>query len=138
MTLLCRTEPEKRASRVFLPTQSQHYLDWSAQRFFYRTLEHLSCKCFQSLWSHNRWSWTCIYKCGVKSLFWDRKFLYVVLFPFAKKKEFLETKSWKEYFPNLLVITLLVKIFVFWDRDLKFWLHLRFWEPVKIKGSDLT
>ena len=49
-------EPEKRASRVFLPTQSQHYLDWSAQRFFYRTLEHLSCKCVPSLWSHDRWS----------------------------------------------------------------------------------
>ena len=28
----------------------------------------------------------------------------------------------KEYFPNLLESTLLVKIFVFWVRDLKFWL----------------
>ena len=28
----------------------------------------------------------------------------------------------KEYFPNLLESTLLVKMFVFWVRDLKFWL----------------
>ena len=35
---------------------------------------------------------------------------------------FYNAASWKEYFPNLLESTLLVKIFVFWVRDLKFWL----------------
>ena len=42
---------------------------------------------------------------------------------------------WKEYFPKLLESTLLVKIFVFWDRDLKFWLQLKI---VKMVGLDLT
>ena len=46
--------------------------------------------------------------------------------------------GWKEYFPKLLESTLLVKIFVFWDRDLKFWLQLRFFEIVKMVGLDLT
>ena len=45
---------------------------------------------------------------------------------------------WKEYFPNLLESTLLVKIFVFLDSYLKFLLQLPFFEPVKMAGSDLT
>ena len=31
-------------------------------------------------------------------------------------------RNCKEYFPNLLIITLLPQIFVFWVRDFKFWL----------------
>ena len=38
---------------------------------------------------------------------------------------------WKEYFPNLLESALCHQIFVFWDRDLKFRLQLRFWSPLK-------
>ena len=30
--------------------------------------------------------------------------------------------TWKEYFPNLLETALLCQIFVYWDRDFKFWL----------------
>ena len=39
---------------------------------------------------------------------------------------------------NLLESALLHQIFGFWDRDLKFWLRLRFFKPVKMAGSDLT
>ena len=44
----------------------------------------------------------------------------------------------KGYLSNLLVTTLLPRFFVFWDNDFKFWLQLRFFEPVKMAGSDLT
>ena len=46
--------------------------------------------------------------------------------------------AWKEYLPNLLETVLLCQIYVFWDRDLKFWLQLRFFEPVRYTGSDFT
>ena len=44
----------------------------------------------------------------------------------------------KGYLPNLLESALCHQIFVFWARDLKFWLQLRFFEPVKMARSDLT
>ena len=34
----------------------------------------------------------------------------------------LVVRFWKEYFPNLLEITLLCQIFVFWVKNFKFWL----------------
>ena len=42
------------------------------------------------------------------------------------------------HLPNLLESTLCHQIFVYWVRDLKFWLQLRFLEPVKMVGSDFT
>ena len=44
----------------------------------------------------------------------------------------------KEYFPNLLETALLCQIFVFWDRDLKFWLQLGCFKLVKMVGSDFS
>ena len=45
--------------------------------------------------------------------------------------------NWKEYLSNVLVITWLPQFFVFWDRDLKFWLQLRFLSPLKWRGQIL-
>ena len=44
----------------------------------------------------------------------------------------------KGYLPNLLEITLLCQLFVFWDRDVKFWLQPCLFEPEKLMGSDFT
>ena len=44
----------------------------------------------------------------------------------------------KGYLPNLLVTALCHQILVFWARDPKFWLQLRFFKPVKSVGSDFT
>ena len=45
------------------------------------------------------------------------------------------TPVWKGYLPNLLESAYLHQIFVFWDRDLKFWLQLHFLSPLKWQGQ---
>jgi hypothetical protein len=55
-----------------------------------------------------------------------------------QNRQFSKIFREKGYLPNLLVSVLLCQIFVFWDKDLKFWLQLRFFEFVKMAGSDLT
>ena len=68
-----------------------------------------------------------------------------------KKIKMADSKNWvfqnrqfsknfceKGYLSNLLVRWLLPRFYVFWDRDLKFWLQLCLFEPVKSTGSDFT
>jgi len=77
------------------------------------------------------------------NIFWPRSIYFILNWNWKfwqwGKSDLYWTKIEKEYFPNLLESALCRQIFVFWDRDLKFWLQQLessyvFLSPLKWQG----
>ena len=80
--------------------------------------------------------WTLVYGVGAHS---SANFQYMDIWKKDKTWVVISRRFfWKGYLPNLLETALCHQILVFWARDPKFWLQLRFFKPVKSAGSDFT